>query len=144
MVIRPYGYAIWEFHSAGAGPRIQGTGHVNALLPSSFRKGADQERSKLKGSRHKWRTSPNAGGEEYEEAVVGPTSERSSAACTPSGSSRGADLRILINQWANVVRWEKVTRPVPADHRVPVAERDTPPTKRMPRPKRNAEESWTL
>ncbi len=113
MVIRPYGYAIWEHMQADMDRRIKETGHVNAyfplLIPKSF---LEKEREHVEGFSPECAWVTIGGGEELEEPLaIRPTSE--AMICTMYAKWVGSwrDLPILINQWCNVVRWEKVTRP---------------------------------
>ena len=112
MVIRPYGYAIWEFMQAGLDRRFKATGHVNAYFPlfipeSLLRK----EASHIEGFAPEVAWVTHGGDEELEERlVVRPTSEAIIGTMYAKWIQSWRDLPILINQWANVVRWEKVTR----------------------------------
>ena len=113
MVIRPYGYAIWEHMQADMDRRIKETGHVNAyfplLIPKSF---LEKEREHVEGFSPECAWVTIGGGEDLEEPLaIRPTSE--ALICTMYAKWVGSwrDLPILINQWCNVVRWEKVTRP---------------------------------
>src|SRR6516164_8324387 len=112
MVIRPYGYAIWELLQQALDQRIKATGHVNAYFPlfipdSLLLKEADH----VEGFSPQVAYVTHAGGEELEEKlVVRPTSEAIIGTMYANWVHSWRDLPILINQWANVVRWEKVTR----------------------------------
>ena len=112
MVIRPYGYAIWELMQAGLDRRFKETGHVNAYFPlfipeSLLRKEAAHVEGFAPGVA--WVT--RGGDETLEEPlVVRPTSEAIIGTMYSKWVQSWRDLPILINQWANVVRWEKVTR----------------------------------
>src|SRR5438105_9852603 len=113
MVIRPYGYAIWELLQQALDRRIKATGHVNAYFPlfipeSLLKKEADH----VEGFAPQVAYVTHGGGEELEERlVVRPTSEAIIGTMYARWVQSWRDLPILINQWANVVRWEKVTRP---------------------------------
>jgi prolyl-tRNA synthetase len=113
MVIRPYGYAIWELLQRALDDRIKATGHVNAYFPlfipeSLLRKEAEH----VEGFAPQVAYVTHGGGEELEEKlVVRPTSEAIIGTMYAKWVQSWRDLPILINQWANVVRWEKVTRP---------------------------------
>ena len=112
MVIRPYGYAIWELMQASLDARIKATGHVNAYFPmfipeSLLRK----EAAHVEGFAPQVAWVTKGGDEELEEAlVVRPTSEAIIGTMYAKWIQSWRDLPLLINQWANVVRWEKVTR----------------------------------
>ena len=112
MVIRPYGYAIWEFMQTALDARLKATGHVNAYFPlfipeSLLRK----EAAHVEGFAPQVAWVTRGGDEELEERlVVRPTSEAIIGTMYAKWIQSWRDLPILINQWANVVRWEKVTR----------------------------------
>ena len=112
MVIRPYGYAIWELMQAGLDRRFKETGHVNAYFPlfipeSLLRK----EAAHVEGFAPEVAWVTRGGDETLEEPlVVRPTSEAIIGTRYSKWVQSWRDLPILINQWANVVRWEKVTR----------------------------------
>jgi prolyl-tRNA synthetase len=113
MVIRPYGYAIWELIQQQLDQRIKATGHVNAyfplLIPESLLK---KEAEHVEGFAPQVAYVTHGGGEELEEKlVVRPTSEAIIGVMYAKWVQSWRDLPVLINQWANVVRWEKVTRP---------------------------------
>ena len=113
MVIRPYGYAIWELIQQALDARIKATGHVNAyfplFIPESLLK---KEAEHVEGFAPQVAYVTHGGGEELEERlVVRPTSEAIIGTMYAKWVQSWRDLPILINQWANVVRWEKVTRP---------------------------------
>ncbi len=112
MVIRPYGYAIWELMQQGLDKRFKATGHVNAYFPlfipeSLFMKEAEH----VEGFAPEVAWVTHGGTELLEERlVVRPTSETIIGTMYAKWVQSWRDLPILINQWANVVRWEKVTR----------------------------------
>jgi prolyl-tRNA synthetase len=112
MVIRPYGYAIWELMQQGLDKRFKETGHVNAYFPlfipeSLLMKEADH----VEGFAPQVAWVTQGGNEVLEERlVVRPTSETIIGVMYAKWVQSWRDLPILINQWANVVRWEKVTR----------------------------------
>jgi prolyl-tRNA synthetase len=113
MVIRPYGYAIWEHMQADMDRRIKETGHVNAyfplFIPKSF---LEKEKEHVEGFSPECAWVTIGGGEELEEPLaIRPTSEAMICSMYAKWVNSWRDLPILINQWANVVRWEKVTRP---------------------------------
>ena len=112
MVIRPYGYAIWELMQQALDRRFKATGHVNAYFPLFI-----PESLLMKESEHVEGFAPqvawvtHGGNEKLEERlVVRPTSETIIGTMYAKWVQSWRDLPILINQWANVVRWEKVTR----------------------------------
>ena len=113
MVIRPYGYAVWELIQQALDRRIKQTGHVNAyfplLIPESL---LNKEAEHVEGFAPQVAYVTHGGGEKLEEKlVVRPTSEAIIGTMYAKWVQSWRDLPILINQWANVVRWEKVTRP---------------------------------
>jgi prolyl-tRNA synthetase len=113
MVIRPYGYAIWEHVQRLMDRRIKETGHVNAyfplFIPESFLK---KEMEHLEGFAPEVAWVTHGGQEELEERLaVRPTSEAIIGSMYAKWIQSYRDLPVLINQWANIVRWEKVTRP---------------------------------
>jgi prolyl-tRNA synthetase len=113
MVIRPYGYAIWELIQQAFDREFKRTGHVNAyfplFIPESF---LHKEAEHVEGFAPQVAYVTHGGGEELEEKlVVRPTSEAIIGHMYAKWIQSWRDLPILINQWANVVRWEKVTRP---------------------------------
>jgi len=112
MVIRPYGYAIWELMQQALDRRFKATGHVNAYFPLFI-----PESLLMKEAEHVEGFAPQVawvtqGGTEVleERLVVRPTSETIIGTMYAKWVQSWRDLPILINQWANVVRWEKVTR----------------------------------
>jgi len=112
MVIRPYGYAIWELIQQALDRRFKETGHVNAYFPLFI-----PESLLMKESEHVEGFAPQVawvtrgGNEDLEERlVIRPTSETIIGTMYAKWVQSWRDLPILINQWANVVRWEKVTR----------------------------------
>jgi prolyl-tRNA synthetase len=113
MVIRPYGYAIWEFIQQAFDREFKRTGHVNAYFPLFIPEGLlMREAEHVEGFAPQVAYVTHGGGEELEERlVVRPTSEAIFGTMYAKWIQSWRDLPILINQWANVVRWEKVTRP---------------------------------
>jgi len=112
MVIRPYGYSIWERVQAYLDKRFKETGHQNAyfplFIPNSF---IQKEAEHVEGFSPELATVTHAGGKELEEPlVVRPTSETIINHMFSKWISSHRDLPMLINQWANVVRWEMRTR----------------------------------
>jgi len=113
MVIRPYGYAIWENIQRLLDERIKKTGHSNAyfplFIPESF---LQKETDHLEGFSPEVAWVTVGGNEELEERLaVRPTSEAIIGSMYSKWIKSWRDLPVLINQWANIVRWEKVTRP---------------------------------
>jgi prolyl-tRNA synthetase len=113
MVIRPYGYAIWELIQQALDKRIKATGHVNAYFPLFIPESLlTKEAEHVEGFAPQVAYVTHGGGEELEERlVVRPTSEAIIGTMYAKWIQSWRDLPVLINQWANVVRWEKVTRP---------------------------------
>ncbi len=113
MVIRPYGYAIWENIQKDLDRRFKETGVKNAyfpmFIPESFMK---KEAEHVEGFAPEVAVVTHAGGEQLAEPlIVRPTSETIIGHMYSKWVKRYRDLPVLINQWANVVRWEKTTRP---------------------------------
>jgi prolyl-tRNA synthetase len=112
MVIRPYGYAIWELMQQALDRRFKETGHVNAYFPLFIPESLlMREREHVEGFAPQVAWVTRGGNEDLEERlVVRPTSETIIGTMYAKWVQSWRDLPILINQWANVVRWEKVTR----------------------------------
>lgn len=126
MVIKPYGYAIWENMQQTLDKMFKDTGHVNAYFPlfipkSFFSKEADHVEGFAKEcavvTHYRLRNSPDGKGVEVdpdakleEELIVRPTSETIIWNTYKNWIQSYRDLPILCNQWANVVRWEMRTR----------------------------------
>ena len=113
MVIRPYGYRLWEGVRDGLDRRFKATGHENAyfplFIPMSF---IQREAEHVKGFSPELAVVTIGGGKELEEPlVVRPTSETIIGHMYSRWIQSYRDLPLLINQWANVVRWEMRTRP---------------------------------
>ncbi|MEG1529666.1 MAG: proline--tRNA ligase [Clostridia bacterium] len=113
MVIRPYGYEIWEHIQDELNVRFKATGHKNAyfplLIPLSF---LTKEAEHVEGFAPEAALVTHVGDVELEEKlVVRPTSETIICSMYAKWVQSYRDLPVLINQWANVVRWEKTTRP---------------------------------
>ena len=113
MVIRPYGYAIWELIQQALDRRFKATGHANAYFPLLIPEGLlRKEAAHVEGFAPQVAWVTHGGEEELEERlVVRPTSEAMVCTLYAKWIQSWRDLPILLNQWANVVRWEKVTRP---------------------------------
>ncbi|MDD3807916.1 MAG: proline--tRNA ligase, partial [Candidatus Marinimicrobia bacterium] len=112
MVIRPYGYALWEQIRDFLDKKFKETGHVNAyfpmLIPESF---LQKEAEHVKGFAPELAVVTHGGGKKLEEPlVIRPTSETIIWAMYKKWINSYRDLPLLINQWANVVRWEMRTR----------------------------------
>ncbi len=112
MVVRPYGWALWENIQQGLDRRFKATGHVNAafplLIPMSF---FEKEKEHVEGFSPELAVVTIGGGEKLEEPlVVRPTSETIIGYMYSKWLKSYRDLPILINQWGNVVRWEMRTR----------------------------------
>src|SRR5882724_8547909 len=113
MVIRPYGYAIWELIQQAFDQAFKETGHVNAYFPLFIPESLlNKEAEHVEGFAPQVAYVTHGGGEELEERlVIRPTSEAIIGTMYAKWVQSWRDLPILINQWANIVRWEKVTRP---------------------------------
>jgi prolyl-tRNA synthetase len=113
MVIRPYGYAMWEHIQRELDTRIKATGHVNAYFPLFIPESLLlREKKHVEGFAPQVAWVTRGGDEELEERlIVRPTSETIIGVMYQKWIQSWRDLPVLINQWANVVRWEKVTRP---------------------------------
>ncbi len=113
MVIRPYGYAIWENIQRELDKRFQETGHENAyfplLIPMSF---MTKEAEHVEGFAPEVAVVTHAGGEQLAEPLcIRPTSETVIGTMYGKWIQSYRDLPVLMNQWCNVMRWEKTTRP---------------------------------
>ena len=112
MVIRPYGYALWENIQAALDRRFKETGHVNAyfplFIPQSF---LQKEAEHVEGFAPELAVVTHGGGEKLEEPlIVRPTSETIINTMMAKWIRSYRDLPMLLNQWCNVVRWELRTR----------------------------------
>jgi prolyl-tRNA synthetase len=112
MVIRPHGFAVWEKMQADLDRRFKATGHKNAsfplLIPKSF---IEKEAQHVEGFAPELAVVTHAGGKELEEPyVIRPTSETIIGHFFSRWIDSHRDLPLLINQWANVMRWELRTR----------------------------------
>ncbi|MBI9050983.1 MAG: proline--tRNA ligase [Anaerolineaceae bacterium] len=112
MVVRPYGWALWENIQSQLDARFKATGHVNAafplLIPMSF---LEKEKQHVEGFAPELAVVTHGGGQELEEPlVVRPTSETIIGHMYAKWIKSYRDLPVLINQWGNVVRWEMRTR----------------------------------
>jgi prolyl-tRNA synthetase len=112
MVIRPWGYAIWERMQRALDDMFKATGHENAyfplLIPMSF---IEREKEHVEGFAPELAIVTRAGGKELEEPyAIRPTSETVIYHMYAKWVQSYRDLPILLNQWANVMRWELRTR----------------------------------
>lgn len=125
MVIKPYGYAIWEKMQRALDDMFKATGHVNAyfplFVPKSF---LEKEEEHAEGfakecavvTHYRLKSDPNGGlmvdpnAKLEEELIIRPTSEAIIWNTYKNWIQSWRDLPLLINQWANVVRWEMRTR----------------------------------
>src|SRR5215467_5320456 len=112
MIVRPYGWALWENITAALDKRFKATGHLNAafplLIPRSF---IEKEKSHVAGFSPELAVVTHGGGEKLEEPlVVRPTSETIVGHSYAKWIQSYRDLPVLINQWNSVVRWELRTR----------------------------------
>lgn len=113
MVIKPYGYAIWELLQADLDRRIKEMGVKNLyfplLIPESFLK---KEKDHVEGFSPEVAVVTHAGGKKLSEPyVIRPTSETIMYDTFADWVQGYKDLPLLTNQWANIVRWEMRTRP---------------------------------
>lgn len=113
MAIKPYGYALWENMQQCLDRRIKATGHKNAyfplFIPESLLK---KEAEHVEGFAPEVAWVTHGGNQKLEERLaVRPTSEAIIGSLYSKWIRSWRDLPVLINQWANIVRWEKVTRP---------------------------------
>ena len=113
MVIRPYGYALWENIQRELDARFKATGHVNAYFPMLIPYGfLMKEAEHVEGFAPEVALVTHVGENELpEKLVVRPTSETIIGHMYAKWIQSYLDLPVLVNQWANVVRWEKTTRP---------------------------------
>lgn len=112
MVVRPYGWALWENLQAALDQRFKASGHVNAafplFIPMSF---MEKEKEHVEGFSPELAVVTVGGGEKLEEPlVVRPTSETIIGYMYAKWIKSYRDLPVLINQWGNVVRWELRTK----------------------------------
>ena len=112
MVIRPWGYGIWENMQRALDDMFKATGHQNAyfplLIPMSF---IEREKEHVEGFKPELAVVTHAGGKELDEPyVVRPTSETIIYAMYAKWVQSYRDLPLLLNQWGNVMRWELRTR----------------------------------
>jgi len=113
MAIRPYGYAIWENIQGLLDKRIKDTGHQNAYFPLFIPESLlNKEAEHVEGFAPEGAWVTQGGDEKLaERLIVRPTSEAIICYMYGRWIQSWRDLPVLINQWCNVVRWEKSTRP---------------------------------
>ena len=112
MVVRPYGWALWENIQQALDRRFKATGHVNAafplFIPMSF---MEKEKQHVEGFSPELAIVTHGGGQKLEEPlVVRPTSETVIGHMYSKWIKSYRDLPVLINQWGSVVRWEMRTK----------------------------------
>jgi prolyl-tRNA synthetase len=112
MIVRPYGWAIWENIQQALDRRFKATGHVNAafplLIPQSF---IEREKAHVEGFSPELAVVTIGGGKKLEEPlVIRPTSETIIGYAYAKWIQSYRDLPVLINQWNSVVRWELRTK----------------------------------
>jgi len=112
MIVRPYGWALWENITAQLDRRFKATGHVNAafplLIPRNF---IEKEKTHVAGFSPELAVVTHGGGEKLEEPlVIRPTSETIIGHAYAKWIQSYRDLPVLINQWNSVVRWELRTK----------------------------------
>lgn len=112
MVIKPYGYSLWENIRDALDLRIKATGHQNAYFPLFVPESLLQlEAEHVEGFAPEVAWVTHGGNEKLEERLaIRPTSEAIICSIYAKWIQSYRDLPLLINQWANIVRWEKVTR----------------------------------
>ena len=112
MVIKPYGFAIWELLRDELNSRIKETGAENCYFPMFIPKSfLDKEAEHIEGFAPEAAVVTHGGGEELEEPlIIRPTSETIIGDSFSKWVHSYRDLPLMINQWANIVRWEKRTR----------------------------------
>ena len=112
MIVKPYGWALWENVTAALDKRFKATGHLNAgfpmFIPKSF---IEKEKKHVEGFAPELAIVTHGGGEELEEPlVVRPTSETIIGHAYAKWIKSYRDLPVLINLWNSVVRWEMRTK----------------------------------
>ncbi len=113
MVIKQYGYGIWELMQAEMDRRFKETGHKNAYFPLLIPKSLlEKEAEHVEGFAPEVAWVTMGGGEELAEPLaIRPTSETIICSMYSKWIQSHRDLPLLLNQWCNVLRWEKSTRP---------------------------------
>ena len=156
MVIKPWGYALWENMQRMLDRMFKDTGHVNAYFPlfiplSYLEKEAEHVEGFAKEfaivTHHRLEAGPDGGlvptGKLEEPLVVRPTSETIIGAMYAKWVQSYRDLPILINQWANVVRWELRT-PCSCARPSSCGKKGTPRTPHRPRPWKRLARCWAF
>ena len=112
MIIKPHGYAVWEFIQQALDTRFKATGHENVYFPLFIPQSLLQKEAEhVEGFAPELAVVTHGGGEELEEPlVVRPTSETIIWHTYANWIQSYRDLPLLYNQWCNVVRWEKRSR----------------------------------
>jgi prolyl-tRNA synthetase len=112
MIVRPYGWALWENIQAALDKRFKATGHVNAAFPMFIPKSFfEKEKEHVEGFSPELAVVTIGGGEELEEPLaIRPTSETIIGHMYAKWIKSYRDLPVLINLWNSVVRWEKRTK----------------------------------
>ncbi len=113
MAIKPYGYSLWENMQQCLDQKIKATGHKNAYFPLFIPESLlTKEAEHVEGFAPEVAWVTHGGNQKLEERLaVRPTSEAIIGSLYSKWIHSWRDLPVLINQWANIVRWEKVTRP---------------------------------
>jgi len=113
MVIKPYGYAIWELIQKQLDDRFKATGHENVYMPMFIPESLlEKEKSHVEGFAPEVAWVTHGGSEKLAERLcVRPTSETLFCEYYSKNIQSYRDLPMLYNQWCSVVRWEKTTRP---------------------------------
>lgn len=113
VIIKPYGYELWDNLKGQLDRRFKATGHQNAYFPLFIPKSyLEREAEHVEGFSPELAVVTIGGGKELEEPlVVRPTSETIIGEAMSKWIQSYRDLPLLLNQWANVVRWEMRTRP---------------------------------
>ena len=113
IIVKPYGYELWEGLKSALDKRFKATGHSNAYFPLFIPKSyLEREAEHVEGFSPELAVVTIGGGKELEEPlVVRPTSETIIGEAMAKWIQSYRDLPLLLNQWANVVRWEMRTRP---------------------------------
>ena len=118
MVIRPHGYAVWESIQKALDLRIKASGHVNAYSPLFIPEGfLKKEAERVAGFSPEVAWVTIGGKEGLERLAVRPTSEAIIGHMYAKWIKSWRICPVLINQWANIVRWQRITRPFLAGRR---------------------------
>ena len=137
MIIRPYGYAIWESMQGELDRHIKATGHSNVYFPLFVpRSLLEKEAEHVEGFNPQVAWVTHAGGKALDEwLAIRPTSEAIIADSVKDWIQSYRDLPLLMNIWNNVVRWELRTRPscAPPSSSGRRLTPSTPPRRRRPR-----------